>query len=99
MSMRIEGQTDANVLSNVRSAETRAAGSESAADESTLAPSLKTDNVSLSSASGLAALAKTLMPADKQAKIAALTPQVRSGQYRTEASEISRSVVRKHFKN
>jgi Anti-sigma-28 factor, FlgM len=99
MSMRIENQSDANILSNVRSAGTRATGSESVADEYTLAPSLKTDKVDLSGASSLVSLAKTLLPADKQAKVTELTSQVRSGQYRTEASEISRSVIRKHFRN
>jgi anti-sigma28 factor (negative regulator of flagellin synthesis) len=98
MSMRIEGQMDAKVVSNTRSAETRAAGPESTTGHM-LATSHGTDNVSLSGASGLAALAKQLTPADKQAKIAALTSQVRSGQYRAGASEISRAVVQGLFKN
>jgi anti-sigma28 factor (negative regulator of flagellin synthesis) len=99
MSMRIASQTDANVLSNIRSAGTRAAGSGSAADEYTLDSSLKADRVSLSSASSLVSLAKTLIPADKQAKVAALLSQVRSGQYGAEASQISRSVVQEHLNN
>ena len=98
MSMRIEGQMDAKIASNTRSAETRAAGPESTTGQ-VLPPSQGTDNVSLSSASGLAALAKMLTPADKQAKTAALTSQIRSGQYRAGAPEISRSVVQDLFKN
>jgi hypothetical protein len=61
MSMRIEGQMDAKVVSNTRSAETRAAGPESTTGHM-LATSQGTDNVSLSGASGLAALAKQLTP-------------------------------------
>jgi anti-sigma28 factor (negative regulator of flagellin synthesis) len=98
MSMRITSQTDANIPDNTRSAGTRAAGSESTG-ESTLAPLLRNDKVSLSSASSLVSLAKMLTPADKQAKVTVLTSQVRSGQYRTEASQISRSVLQEHLNN
>jgi anti-sigma28 factor (negative regulator of flagellin synthesis) len=98
MNMRIKGQMDAEVASQARSAETRAAGPENTSGY-TLAPSRGTDNVSLSGASGLAALAKLLTPADKQTKVAALTSQVRSGQYRAEAFEISHAVVQGHFGN
>ncbi len=98
MSMRIEGQTDAKIASNTRSAETRVAGPQSTTGQAPT-PSQGTDNVSLSGASGLAALAKMLTPADKQAKTAALMSQVSSGQYRSGASEISRSVVQDLFKN
>jgi anti-sigma28 factor (negative regulator of flagellin synthesis) len=98
MSMRIESQTGAKITSNVRSAEVRAAGPDSTTGHM-LVSSLGTDNVSLSSASGLASLAKTLMPQDKQAKIAALTSQVRSGQYRAEASQVSRSLIQGHLNN
>ena len=98
MNMRIESQTDAKIASSTRTAETRAAGPESTTGHM-LPSSQGTDNVSLSSASGLASLAKMLTPADKQAKITALTSQVRSGQYRPEASEISRAVVQGYFKN
>ena len=98
MNMRIESQTDTKLAGNTRSAETRAAGPESNTGQ-TPAPSQGADNVSLSHASGLAALAKLLTPADKQAKIAVLTSQVRSGQYRFGSSEISRAVVQGSFSN
>ena len=98
MSMRIQSQTDANRTSDARSVGARTAGSESAAEQMPVS-SRGADQVSLSSASGLTSLAKTLMPADKQAKIAALTLQVRSGQYRTDASQISRSLVQEHLSN
>lgn len=92
MSMRIEGQTDINVLGNVRSAENKTAGQESTTAH--MSGSLMgTDNVSLSGASGWVSLAKTSIPADKQAKVAALTTQVRSGRYRADASQVSRSIV------
>ena len=89
MNMRIESQTDAK---------TRPAGPESTLGRM-LTPSQGTDNVNLSSASGLAALAKLLTPEDKQAKVAALASQVRSGQYRPGASEISHAVVQGNFSN
>ncbi len=98
MNMRIEGQMQAKVAGNARSSETRASGPESTTGH-ILAPSQGDDNVSLSGASELAALAKLLTPADKQAKIAVLTSQVRSGQYRAGASEISRAVVQGHFRS
>lgn len=98
MNMRIEGQMDAKITGNARSAGTRVAGPESTTGH-ILTPSQGDDNVNLSGASGLAALAKLLTPADKQAKIAVLTSQVRSGQYRAGASEISRAVVQGHFNN
>ena len=98
MSMRIESQTGAKIASDVRSAEVRGAGPDSTTGNM-LVSSLGIDKVSLSSASGLVSLAKTLTPGDKQAKVAALTSQVRSGQYRVGASQISRSVLQEHLKN
>jgi anti-sigma28 factor (negative regulator of flagellin synthesis) len=96
MSMRIEGQTDVKVLSNVRSAENKTASPESTTAHMPLS-SLGTDNVSLSGTSQLVSLAKTLNPSDKQAKVAALTSQVRSGQYRADSSKVSRSIVQGLF--
>jgi len=94
--MRIGGQTDASVVSNARSTETKAAGSTQSTGYMPVS-SLGADEVSLSSASSLASSAKTLTPADKQAKIAALTLQVRSGQYRPDAAQVSRSLIQSHL--
>ena len=98
MSMRIEGQMDIKIARNTRSTETRAAGPENTTGHM-LAPLPGTDNVSLSSTSGLVALAKSLTPGDKQARVAVLISQVRSGQYHAGASETSRAVVQGHFKS
>jgi len=97
VSMRIGSQTEASVVSNARSTETKT--SEPATSNGYMPlPALGMDEVSLSGASSLASLAKTLTPADKQAKVAALTSQVRSGQYRADAAQISLSVVQSHLK-
>jgi anti-sigma28 factor (negative regulator of flagellin synthesis) len=53
------------------------------------------DQVSLSNASNLVALAKGTVPTDRQAKINALTAQVRSGQYNPDLSEVSRAMVQR----
>jgi flagellar biosynthesis anti-sigma factor FlgM len=51
------------------------------------------DRVSLSNASSLVTAAKNVRPADRQARIAALTAQVRSGQYKPDLSQVSQSMV------
>ncbi len=98
MSMRIHSQTDANVISNTRSAGNRTHTQGSKTAQMPIS-SVGADDVSLSSASGLASLAKTLTPADKQMKVAALTAQVGSGQYRADAFQVSRSIVQEHLNN
>ena len=96
MSMRVGNQADANIISSARTDATRSATPETATEHMP-SSSLGADNVSLSSASGLASSAKGLTPADREAKIAALTAQVRSGQYRVDASQVSRSIIQSHF--
>lgn len=51
------------------------------------------DTVSLSGVSNLIALAKADSSPDRQAKINSLSDLVRSGQYQTNVSDISRSMV------
>jgi anti-sigma28 factor (negative regulator of flagellin synthesis) len=53
------------------------------------------DRVNLSNASSLVALAKGTVSADRQAKISALTAQVRSGQYQPNLSDVSRAMVQR----
>jgi anti-sigma28 factor (negative regulator of flagellin synthesis) len=98
MSMRINSQTDANIIGNAQSAGAKTAnqGSTTAHMPNSLAG---TDDVSLSSASGLASLAKTLTPANRQMKLAALSAQVGSGQYRADGFQVSRSLVQEHLNN
>jgi len=98
VSMRIGVQTEASILSNARADGVKTAGSESTTAHMPVS-SLGTDEVSLSNASGLVSLAKTLTPADKQTKVVALTAPVRSGQYRAETAQVARSIVQAHLKN
>ena len=51
------------------------------------------DSVNLSSASELIALAKNAHPIDRQEKIAALTEQVRSGNYRVDNQAVSQALI------
>jgi anti-sigma28 factor (negative regulator of flagellin synthesis) len=97
VSMRVACQTDMNAIDNARSGAARAATTDSKSDFG-LSVSGNSDRVNLSSASGLLALAKGLTPPDKQEKIAQLSLQVRSGQYRTDDLEIGRALLNDHFK-
>lgn len=98
MSMRVGNGTEASVINNARSAEAKTAGSASSTGHMQMS-SPGGDEVSLSGASSLASLAKTLTPQNKQAKISALTSQVRSGQYRADAAEVSRSIIQRHLES
>ncbi len=92
--MRIENQSAKSVGENVRSSSTRAAGSEATNGNAALSQSAK-DQVSLSGASSLLNLAKSL-PSYNQSKIDALTSQVKSGTYRADPAATSRSLVQQH---
>ena len=92
--MRIDNQSANSVDQNVRSTATRAAGSEATAGNAALSHS-DSDQVSLSGASSLLGLAKSL-PSYKQSKIEALTNQIKSGTYKTDPAAISRSLVAQH---
>ncbi len=54
------------------------------------------DLVQLSNASSLVALAKGMMPADKQAKFEAVGAQFRSGAYQADAPGMSQAIVQGH---
>lgn len=92
--MRIENQSAKSVGENVRSTATRPAGSETSAGSAALSHS-PNDHVSLSNASSLVSLAKSL-PSPKQSKIDALTSQYKSGTYRADPAATSRSLVRQY---
>lgn len=98
MSMRVGNGTESSVINNARSAEAKTAGSAFSTGHTQM-PSLGGDEVNLSGDSSLASLAQTLTPPNKQAKIAALTSQVRSGQYRADAAEVSRSIIQRHLES
>ncbi|HLH01602.1 MAG TPA: flagellar biosynthesis anti-sigma factor FlgM [Bryobacteraceae bacterium] len=52
------------------------------------------DNVTLSSASNLVSAAKNAQSTERQAKIASLTAQVRSGSYRFDAQAVSQALIK-----
>jgi flagellar biosynthesis anti-sigma factor FlgM len=51
------------------------------------------DSVRLSHASHLVALARNAQPADRQARIASLAEQVRSGTYQVDAKAVSQALI------
>ena len=55
------------------------------------------DRVSLSNASSLVAAAKNVRSADRQARINALTAQVRAGHYKPDLSQVSHAIVQGMF--
>ena len=57
------------------------------------------DRVQLSSASSLVALAKGMMPADKQAQFEAINAQFQAGQYQADVAGTSQGVVQGHLKS
>ena len=56
-----------------------------------------TDVVNLSSARSFVSLAKSIAPADRQAKLNSLAAQLRSGQYHPDLNEVSRSLIDSHL--
>jgi anti-sigma28 factor (negative regulator of flagellin synthesis) len=59
---------------------------------------LDTDTVSLSDAGSYIGLAKTSVSAAQQQKVASVAAQLRSGQYQTDVTEISKAVVGGHLR-
>lgn len=59
---------------------------------------LNTDTVTLSDAGNWIGLAKTSVSAAQQQRVASVTAQLRSGQYQTDVTEISRAVVGGHLR-
>jgi anti-sigma28 factor (negative regulator of flagellin synthesis) len=60
--------------------------------------SLHSDTVALSDAGNWIGLAKGSVSAAQQQKIASVTEQLRSGQYHTDVTEISKAVVGGHLR-
>jgi anti-sigma28 factor (negative regulator of flagellin synthesis) len=59
--------------------------------------SSKADSVTLSSAAGLVALAKSSASSASQSKLQSLSAQVKSGSYEADLGQISRAVVQSHI--
>lgn len=96
MSLRITGQAEVGSIDGSRSAAPRFVEADTKSVESAveLAGSPDgSDHADLSNASQLVLLAKTLVPAGKEEKLAALAASVAAGSYRPSAIEVSRSIV------
>jgi anti-sigma28 factor (negative regulator of flagellin synthesis) len=59
---------------------------------------LNSDTVTLSDAGNWIGLAKTSVSAAQQQRVASIAAQLRSGQYQTDVTEISRAVVGGHLR-
>jgi anti-sigma28 factor (negative regulator of flagellin synthesis) len=90
--MRVENQSSPGVGDNSRASGTRSAGLETASTGHMLLPKSGLDQVSLSGASSLISMAKSL-PSEKQSKIGALTSQYKAGTYKPDSAAIASSLV------
>ncbi len=95
--MRVDNQGSQGITDNIRASGTRSAGLDASTTGHMLLPKSGSDQVSLSGASSLLSLAKSL-PSDRQSKIEALTSQFQSGIYRPDAGAISSSLVQSLLK-
>lgn len=95
MSMRINNGGEGNFVDSTRS---NAAKATSAESKSSFAPTsgFDTDQVNLSSASSLVALAKGAASPIKLTKLAALSAQVASGTYRPDSSEVGKALIKSY---
>ena len=92
MSMRIGNPGEGSFVDSTRSSAAKATNLESKnAVESSAG--FGTDQVNLSNASSLIALAKRSTPTDRASKLASLSAQVSSGTYRADASEVGKALI------
>jgi anti-sigma28 factor (negative regulator of flagellin synthesis) len=94
--MRVENGAVDSLFSSSRSSAARGAGEESRVSTNT-SNSNGVDFVSLSDATNLLALAKDKIPSDKQARLEAISGQIRSGTYQADTSDVSRALVQGHL--
>jgi anti-sigma28 factor (negative regulator of flagellin synthesis) len=92
MSMRIGNPGEGSFVDGARSsaAKTTNLDSKNAVESSA---NLGTDQVNLSTASSLIALAKSSTPTDRASKLASLSAQLSSGTYRADASEVGKALI------
>ena len=93
MSMRIGNPGEGSFVDSTRSSAAKAPNLDS---KNAVESSAKfgTDQVNLSNASSLIALAKGSTPADRASKLASLSAQVSSGTYRADASEVGKALIK-----
>lgn len=94
--MRVQNGAVESPFNTTRSEAAQNVGAESRVNGQGAA-SGSADRVSLSNAASLVSLAKSMMPADKQAKLEAVATRFRSGQYQSDDSEVSQAIVEGHI--
>jgi anti-sigma28 factor (negative regulator of flagellin synthesis) len=93
--MRIDNKGLETLVNNSSLGSVSSIASESRSQTTNASSATAEDRVNLSNASNLVALAKGMAPAGRQAKISALTAQVRSGQYKPDLSAVSSAMVQR----
>ena len=96
--MRIDSNGGENVITNGRSGATQGLGFSSLADRRTQSAGRDADMVNVSAASNLLAIAKQMAPpVDRQAKLATLAVQLRTGEYQVDPEDVSHALVEDHL--
>lgn len=92
MSMRIGNPGEGSFVDSTRSSAAKATNldSKNAVESSA---NFGSDQVNLSNASSLIALAKGSTPTDRASKLASLSAQVSSGTYRTNSSDVGKALI------
>lgn len=90
--MRIENQTIGNVGGGNSTDSLRSVNGASQTNSAN-AQDFSSDTVSLSNASGLINLAKSLHSHDRQSRVSSLAAQVRSGSYQVNAGALSKAII------
>jgi anti-sigma28 factor (negative regulator of flagellin synthesis) len=91
--MRVDNKSIDTLGTETRAGATQRVAPQSSQATSGTAAAQGSDQASLSSASNLVALAKTATSAARQAKISALTEQVRSGSYQGNTAQAGHAMV------
>jgi len=91
--MRVDNQPVDTLATGIRAGATQRVGQQDSQLSTKTAGAQSSDQASLSSASNLVALAKNATSASRQAKISALTEQVRAGSYQGDTEQAGRGMV------
>jgi hypothetical protein len=96
--MVIQNGTAGTSVSNNRASSVQNQGAASMAQNQGPSQSAA-DRVHLSTASSLVAMAKGVMPSDRQAKLQSVSALVNSGQYQPDVPGTSRGIVQDHIQS
>jgi|SRR5579884_1760894 len=95
--MRIDDNTATTVYGSSASSRTLGADLQTRWDGIKEADSSVSDQVNLSDASSLIALAKQSTFAGRQERVSAIISQVRAGQYQSDVGQVGRAIVQGHL--